>query len=230
MPPRMFCAGSAAFRTPKRRAVSGISCISPCAFFGDSAFGSKLDSCAMTASTTCGLQLVVRRHQLDEAHDLRRRMGRRRGGGSSAGSGCRGWRGWGGRPASTAVVAPAAAGRCRVGAGRAGARPAACPACAASCSAPAPCPARPRPANRCAAWASSRSMPRAVGQHPGQAVLRLGVTKARGAAVQLAARAGSRGSHLFSPCSPPPAPAPPGASAAPATAPPCGSGTAPGAA
>ena len=55
MPPRMFCAGSRMLRTLKRAAVSGISCISPWAFLGDTAFGLKLLSVAMMASTSCGL-------------------------------------------------------------------------------------------------------------------------------------------------------------------------------
>jgi len=40
--------------TPNRRAVAGISCISPRAFFGERAAGSKFDSTSMTASTSAG--------------------------------------------------------------------------------------------------------------------------------------------------------------------------------
>jgi len=37
---------------PDRAAVSGVNCISPWAFFGETARGSKFDSAAITASTS----------------------------------------------------------------------------------------------------------------------------------------------------------------------------------
>lgn len=54
IPPRMFCSGSNVFHA-KRSDVSGMSCISPCAFLGETAVGSKLDSALMTAITKRGL-------------------------------------------------------------------------------------------------------------------------------------------------------------------------------
>ncbi len=54
MPPRMFSWGSQEFWTPYRRAVPGISCISPRAPFGESAFGLKFDSTSMTLLTRRG--------------------------------------------------------------------------------------------------------------------------------------------------------------------------------
>jgi len=53
----MFCNGSQASLTANRFAVAGISCISPCAFFGDFACGLKFDSARITASTRAGSSL-----------------------------------------------------------------------------------------------------------------------------------------------------------------------------
>ncbi len=47
----MFCRGSKASPTPKRRAVAGISCISPWAPFEDTARWSNSDSAWITALT-----------------------------------------------------------------------------------------------------------------------------------------------------------------------------------
>ena len=46
--------------TAKRSAVSGMSCIRPCAFFGERALGSKLDSARMIAKTSRGSTLYSR--------------------------------------------------------------------------------------------------------------------------------------------------------------------------
>jgi len=54
MPPRRFWTGSQGSRTPKRFAVSGISCIRPMAPLGDRARGSNPDSASITAITSLG--------------------------------------------------------------------------------------------------------------------------------------------------------------------------------
>jgi hypothetical protein len=54
-------------RTPKRAAVSGISCISPWRFSVDSATVSKRDSTSITDSTSCGCTCEVRRDLLDQS-------------------------------------------------------------------------------------------------------------------------------------------------------------------
>src|ERR1700730_4395620 len=56
----MLSTGSITFLTPKRSAVSGISCISPWAFLGDTASLSKPDSARMKARTRTGSILYLR--------------------------------------------------------------------------------------------------------------------------------------------------------------------------
>ena len=55
--------------TLKRAAVSGISCISPWAFFGDTPLLSKFDSASMIASTSSGVHVVLGRELLDHLGD-----------------------------------------------------------------------------------------------------------------------------------------------------------------
>jgi hypothetical protein len=182
----MFCAGSAAFAHPKRRAVSGISCIRPCAFFGDSASGSKLDSCAMTASTTWGCSWYSGATSSTKRTICGGAWAGGGGGGSSAGVG-RARPGAPGRPAGTAsaaVVAASGSGSLSGGRRQAG-------------GAPLRRAQRARHVLRLRHALLGRGGEQVrglrlvtldatrVGQHPGQAVLRLGITKARGAAVQL---------------------------------------------
>ena len=50
----MLSTGSNTRLTPKRCAVSGINCIRPCAFRGDTAAGLKSDSTAIIASASSG--------------------------------------------------------------------------------------------------------------------------------------------------------------------------------
>ena len=46
----MLCSGSKGLVTPKRSCVAGISCITPCAFRGETAPGSRFDSARAMAS------------------------------------------------------------------------------------------------------------------------------------------------------------------------------------
>ncbi len=54
MPARMFSRGSNALFTPSRRAVAGMSCMSPRAPFRDTARGYPFDSARMTAAMRAG--------------------------------------------------------------------------------------------------------------------------------------------------------------------------------
>ena len=58
-PAKMFWRGSKALLTPSWRAVSGMSCMRPCAPLEDRASESKSDSTWMTARTSCVLTWCV---------------------------------------------------------------------------------------------------------------------------------------------------------------------------
>ena len=199
MPPRMFCVGSMILRTPKRAAVSGISCINPCAFFGLTTLGSKFDSVAMMASTKCGCSWYSGATRLTKR--------------TIASGACDG--GGGGVNGRADALAPTPGRAARNGAAD-GAAAAAAAAAAIIClsssggrrqagGAPRGVPMRARmflacttpwsaaAANRCAACASSRSMPRELVSIQASAYWASGSPWRAARQYSSAARLGSRG-------------------------------------